>query len=100
MPTIYDGDEPAGKQHPASEFFHDYALLTQRSLALVCDVINDPVRNRLAEFQEINKVVDGVRRLFRQWQRDQISLDEMVTAVRRERMRLIPNASASASASS
>jgi hypothetical protein len=92
MSTVYHDGEPAVQRHPTSEFFDGYTLLTQRSLALARDVING--KDQLAELQEVNKVVDKVWRLFRQWQRDQISLDEMVAAVRRERLRLIPNESA------
>jgi hypothetical protein len=91
MSTLYVFGEPAGKGHPGFEFWHDWALLTQRAQALACDVINDPVKDRLDELREVNKVVDSVRRLYRQWRRDLISLDDMAVAVRRERLRLIPN---------
>jgi hypothetical protein len=89
MPTIYDDAGRAVQQHPAaSEFFHDFELLTQRGRTLVRDVIND--MDRLAELQKVNKAINSSWRLFHQWRRDQISLDEMVAAVRRERLRLIP----------
>jgi hypothetical protein len=95
MSVLYSDGEPAGNGgHPSSEVLHDWLLLTQRAQTLACDVINDPVKDRLAELREVNKVVDNVWRLFRQWRRDQISLDEMVTAVRRQRSRLIPDESA------
>jgi hypothetical protein len=89
--SLYIDGEPAGNGHPGFEFRHDWLLLIQRAQALACDVINNPVKNRLDELREVNKAVDSVRRLYRQWRRDLISLDEMAAAVRRERLRLIPN---------
>jgi hypothetical protein len=80
MHTLIVNGEPADKGHPASEFLHDLGLLTQRSLVLAGDVINDPVKDRLAELQEVNKATANMRRLLRQYLRDQISLDEMIVA--------------------
>jgi hypothetical protein len=91
MHTLIDNGEPAGKWHPGSEFWSDWLLLTQRARALAGDVING--KNRLVEIQDVNKAVARVGRLWRQWQRDQISFDEMVAAARRERLRLVPTES-------
>jgi hypothetical protein len=84
VPTIYNDGEPAGNGHPSSEFFDDWHLLTQRGQALAFDVING--KGRLAELQQVNKAVDRAWRLFRRWQRNQISLNEMTAAVRHERL--------------
>jgi hypothetical protein len=88
MHILFDG-EPADKGHPASEFLHDLGLLTQRSLVLAHNAINDPVKDRLAELREVNKATANMRRVLRQYLRDQISLDEMIAtadAICRERL--------------
>jgi hypothetical protein len=91
MHNLIVHDEPADKGRPYSEFLYDFLLLTQRAQALACDVINDPVKGRLAELQKLNRVIDSAWRRFRRYLRDQISLDELTATTRRERLRLIPN---------
>ena len=56
-------------------------------------------KNRFAELQEVNKAINSAWRLFHQWRRDQVSLDEMVAAVHRQRLHLIPNESVPTSVS-
>jgi hypothetical protein len=103
MQTVYNESGSAVQQRPADEVLHDLESINQRGRDLLArnrvDLTDDELEDDFDELGEWIRAVDGIRRVFRRWDLNLITLGTLAAAVRRQRLRLIPNEPAPASVS-
>jgi hypothetical protein len=82
-----------GKQHPLFEVAHDWELITRRYRELRDTAWDAGYEPRY----EFSKIFERALRVIQQYNRGSISAEAFAAAIRRERLRLVPNEPAPAS---